>query len=703
MRQPSWQRITFRSGAVVLGLLTAALASGAPSTTATAPKLSSGQTAHIEEALNRLTWGAAPGEAAQIKQLGLQHWIQLQLHPDQIPENPILVHKLAPLATLRMTPEQLEAAIPPGFKIRQMAMGKLPLPSDPKARAIAEVELANFRKRTARKQDAAAPGNAMTAHGGARAQALQRLAQRLTPEQLRSLRQGTPESRVQAFLALSPELQQQVLGTIPRPMAYQLIAWAPVELQRRVMLAVAPQQVIANDLTEGRLLQAVYTNRQLEDVLTDFWFNHFNIFINKGEPERYLLASYERDAIRPHVLGKFYNLLVATAESPAMLFYLDNWRSVSPAAALAQRQKQIERLQKAQQRLSLQLAQLQWNPDRQNFLRQRLGQIQARLKRLRNAPSPGINENYGREVMELHTLGVTGGYTQKDVIEVARCFTGWTIGVPGTPGGPQNHPAFYFNARLHDNDPKTVLGQNIPGGGGMQDGLRVLWILAHSPATAHHISYELAQRFVNDEPPAALVNRMAKTFLSSDGDLRRVMETMINSPEFWSAAAQKSKIKSPMEMMVSSLRATGANVENPLRLTQLLAQMGQPLYGKEPPTGYSNVGQDWVSSAGLLSRLNFSLMLASNRLPGVRVDLAQFAPREGDALAVSGALFDDLLDGQVSPATRNTIFKALQEPVRPNAVRKAAFATPENPHPLSPAQVQLTAGLILGSPEFQRR
>ena len=301
-------------------------------------------------------------------------------------------------------------------------------------------------------------------------------------------------------------------------------------------------------------------------MLADFWFNHFNVYLDKGL-DRILVTSYERDAIRPHVLGKFRDLLDATAKSPAMLFYLDNWQSVGPDAA-------------------------------------RIG-----AKRRR-----GLNENYGRELLELHTLGVDGGYTQKDVTEVARCFTGWTI------EQPLRGARFVFNPRFHDQGEKMVLGVRIRAGGGVGDGEKVLDIVARHPSTARFISRTLAMRFVADDPPESLVEHMAATFRATDGDLRAVMKTMLESKEFWSEGAYRSKMKSPLEMVASAVRASGADVDFATALANQVAQMGEPLYRKQEPTGYSNSSQEWVNSAGLMARMNFASGLAENQVPGVKTE-----------------------------------------------------------------------------------
>jgi len=331
---------------------------------------------------------------------------------------------------------------------------------------------------------------------------------------------------------------------------------------------------IAADLSQDKLLRAIYSNRQLEELLVDFWYNHFNVFLGKGA-DRYLVPAYERETIRPHVLGKFYDLLLATAQSPAMLFYLDNWQSVSPDISAG------------------------------------------RFARPNQKAKRGLNENYGRELLELHTLGVDGGYTQKDVIEVARCFTGWTIANPPKGG------SFKYNDKVHDQGQKVVLGHLIPAGGGRQDGLDVLGILARHPSTAHFISLKLAQRFVSDDPPPSLVNRMAQTFLQTDGDLREVMRTMLSSPEFWSQGAYRAKVKTPLELVVGAMRATHADVTSALSLGNQLQKLGEPLYRKIDPNGYSSAGVDWVSSAGLLDRIKFAVALSHNLVPGVQVDTSQ--------------------------------------------------------------------------------
>ncbi len=340
------------------------------------------------------------------------------------------------------------------------------------------------------------------------------------------------------------------------------------------------------ELSQQKILRATYNDRQLEEVLVDFWFNHFNVFSGKGQFARFYLTEYEREAIRPHVLGRFRDMLGATAESPAMLWYLDNWMSAAPAAEAS-------------------------TPQRGRRMRRPAQSPQpARPQR----PARGLNENYGRELLELHTLGVDGGYTQEDVVNVARAFTGWTIDAPRRGGGD-----FMFNARIHDKGEKLVLGQRIPAGGGRDDGERVLDIVAVHPATARHIALKLATRFVSDTPPAALVDRAANVFRDTDGDLRAVTRAIITSPEFLAPAARRAKVKTPLEFVVSALRVTSADVATAAPLVQQLRTLGMPLYGAQPPTGYDDDAASWTNSGALLARMNFAVALSENRIAGSRV------------------------------------------------------------------------------------
>jgi uncharacterized protein (DUF1800 family) len=344
----------------------------------------------------------------------------------------------------------------------------------------------------------------------------------------------------------------------------------PKLAQERGMMAgtMNAPRVIILELQQARLLRAVYSQRQLYEVMVDFWSNHFNIFAAKGA-DRWLTTSYDRDTIRPNALGKFRDLLLATAKSPAMLFYLDNWLSVSPNGVV-------------------------------------------RLPA--NARRRGLNENYAREIMELHTLGVDGGYTQEDVREVARCFTGWTL------LRPRVDAEFHFEPRLHDSGAKTVLGTRIPAGGGVDDGIKVIDILARHPATAKFIATKLVRRFVADEPPASLVNQAADTFRRSDGDIRAVIRAIVSAPAFYAPEVYKAKVKKPLEYVASALRATQAETKVTHQMLRYLGRMGEPLFLAQPPTGFPDVGNSWISPDMLLTRMNFASDLVANRLDGARID-----------------------------------------------------------------------------------
>lgn len=356
------------------------------------------------------------------------------------------------------------------------------------------------------------------------------------------------------------ERQRAATGTEPDDQQMQA---PPSATQRK------SRQVIS-DLEQAKLLRAVYSERQLEEVLVDFWFNHFNVFAGKGATRHYV-GEYEREAIRPFVLGNFRDMLGATAKHPAMLFYLDNWLSTTATGAQSAR------------------------PARR---------------------SSGLNENYARELLELHTLGVDGGYTQQDIVNVARAFTGWSM-------QPRQGSGFMFLAARHDRGEKTVLGQTIKAGGGVDDGERVLDIVAAHPSTAKHIATKLAVRFVSDTPAPALVARLAAKFTATRGDLREVMRALLSSPEFLSPDAHRAKVKTPLEFVASALRATGAEIRNATPLVRTLREMGMPPYFCQPPTGYDDTSTTWVNAGALVSRMNFAVDLSKNALRGVRVPLSE--------------------------------------------------------------------------------
>ena len=615
------------------------------------------------QALNRLSFGPRPGDVQRVMEIGVDKWIDQQLHPEKIDDS-ALDARLAAFRTLRMDNREIVMSFPDEQVIKAVAEGKISMPSDPATRAIYQAQLERYQQKMERKQEAANTDPAVAGQGKlSEAEMSQRREDRLyadlKAEQILDL---TPDQRMEEILKMSPE-EQRALGESLKGNQRDEFFEGMTPQQRETVMALGnPTQVVISELAQAKLLRAIYSERQLQEVMTDFWFNHFNVFIGKGA-DRYLITSYERDVIRPHALGKFEDLLVATAQSPAMMFYLDNWLSEGPNSDAA---NGIRRNPYAHKR-----------PHNRGPVQQAKGK--------RN----GLNENYGRELMELHTLGVNGGYTQKDVTEVARVFTGWTIKQPREGGG------FFFDERLHEPGDKTVLGHRIKFSG-EKEGREVLHLLAHNPSTAKFICTKLATRFVSDDPPPALVDRMSQTFLKKNGDIREVLKTMLSSPEFWSPEVYRAKVKTPLEFVVSAARASGAEVTDAMPLVRQLQNMGMPLYGMQPPTGYSMKAEAWVNSSALLGRMNFALALAGGKMKGVDVETGRMLPSDVpmDSEQALTTLENDLLAGDVSPQTHNTISAQLDDP---------RISQRKLDDPARAPNVNVIAGLLLGSPEFQRR
>jgi uncharacterized protein (DUF1800 family) len=579
----------------------------------------------ILHALNRLTYGPRPGDVERVRQMGLSKWIEQQLNPNAMDDRAVEA-RLEQFPTLRMPTVKLLAEYP-----------------EPKQQAReAAAKAARLEPRQEQRPgDAAVADSAASMKDDANAPAPMK---QEPPAEMNAATRGAGK--------------RDLLGggdpnAVPRAIADD---------------SKRPQRVV-EELAMAKVARAIYSERQLQQVMDDFWFNHFNVFAGKGE-DRWFLTAYERDVIQPHTMGKFKDLLTATAKSPAMLFYLDNFLSADPRAA---------------DRLAAERAARQRR--RGGFgrpLPPRAPQQQQAKKNVR-----GLNENYGRELMELHTLGVDGGYTQKDVTEVARCFTGWTI------DKPRENADFKFDERMHDPDPKVVLGKKIHAGG-MKDGEQVIELLARHPSTARFISTKLARRFVSDTPPQSLVGRMAQTFQSSDGDIRAVLKTMIYSPEFWSREAYRAKIKTPFELVVSTARALGSDVDTPMPLVQWTGRIGEPLYQCQPPTGYADKADAWVNTGALLNRLNFSLALAGNKVRGSRSDVGSLLGPEadGDAKAALNRAVQVFLAGQTVATTVETLEKQLESP----QILQAKLDDP-----VRRVDLGVVAGLVLGAPEFQRR
>ena len=519
--------------------------------------------ATIVHVLNRLTWGPRPGDVETVRAMGLERWLDRQLHPDRLDDSAL--------------EKRLHALETHGLSSGELLEG---------------YELPREAKREIQKRRAEL--------GEGASEVDQRRARRELVQKYGSRMQGSP------------------------------------------------RQVI-EELQEAKLLRATLSERQLDEVLVDFWLNHFNVYAQKG-PVRFLAAEHER-AIRAHAWGRFEDLLVATAKSPAMLFYLDNWLSADPAAAARLNERALRFGPRMGRRTGV-------TPEE---MREALGR------------RSGLNENYARELLELHTLGVDGGYTQKDVTEVARAFTGWTI-----RGLRQDAPVFTFDGRLHDGGDKLVLGQTVKGRG-EAEGLEILHRLAISPTTARFVSWKLARRLVADDPPAALVDRATATFERTGGAIREVVRTIVTAPEFLAPEVRQAKLKTPLEFVVSAVRASGASVASPRELAKRVADMGMPLYLQQPPTGYKDTADAWVGASGLVARLNFALDLSAGRVPGIELPPSVFAPTPGASLADGVAA--RLVPAGLSPSTRATL-------------EAEAKAQP------TPARL---AGLVLGSPEFQRR
>jgi uncharacterized protein (DUF1800 family) len=543
--------------------LVAPLAPASASWTSAGKKLTEEQ--KILHLLNRIGYGPRPGDLGRVKRIGIEKYIEEQLHPERIDDS-ALEARLRRFESLRMSTAELYEKYPEPMMI------------------------------------AAQLGLRRQAGG------------------------DQPESQQR-------ELRQKILT---------YYAEKNLKLPRELLI----------ELQSQKILRAVYSERQLYEVMVDFWLNHFNVFWGKGA-DRWLMTDYEMNAIRPHALGKFKDLVMATAKSPAMLFYLDNFQSSAPDAQLP------------------------------------LGRPAPSRRALLQRRARGINENYARELMELHTMGVDGGYTQKDVEEVARCFTGWTI------ERPRSGARFVFRPWMHDKGEKIVLGHRIPPGGGIEDGEKVIDILVHHPSTARFIATKLVRRFLSDDPPPAVVERVAAIYQKTDGDIRQMLRAILTSKEFFSAQAYRAKVKTPFELIVSSIRALGAETDGSPALAQVIARMGQPLYLCQPPTGYPDRASAWVSAGALLERMNFAQALAGNRIPGTSVDLKRLV---GDSQKVLDRAMDILLGGDVSAQTRQALGEQVKSRVTIPAGKEQSL-TQQNADP----NLSRIIALVLGSPEFQRR
>jgi uncharacterized protein (DUF1800 family) len=678
----------------------------------------------ILHALSRFTFGPRPGDLEAVKTMSLDKWFDQQLHPATI-DQADLESRLAQFPAMQLSAQDLLFRLPSNAVIRQVADGKAPVPSYPALRPIYENEIARVQFRRQEKeqknqQQASSTAATMTTYAPSATQDGMMAAEstavakgqpgngQMMSEQNQPETLAFDQNQIAAILALPPPQRVSSLAAMQQPQ-FDSFRKALKQPQRITLLAgltpvqkeyVAalenPQRLVAEELAAQRLTRDIYSDAQLQEVMTDFWLNHFNVFLHKNEATPYYLVSYERDVIRPLALGKFEDLLEATAHSPAMLLYLDNATSMGPDSPAAEKNK--ERAAR--------------NPDAK-----------------KKAPE-GLNENYARELMELHTLGVNGGYTQADVTQVARVLTGWTVDRPERGGG------FKFDENRHEPGAKKVLGKKIKEHGELE-GRELLHMLASRPATAQFISRKLAVRFVSDDPPQALVDRLAKSYMSSGGDIAAVLKTLYHSPEFWADSAYRAKVKTPIEYIVSAARASNANSDNMLPFVNALRDMGMPLYGAVPPTGYKWTAATWISTGALVSRMNFALTLAANKLPGVTVSwsvpaavwTAQLNQPASPTAAASAPIVlttpvpgpnappdveeqrleSFLVAGGVSDSTRSAVLQQFAAQSTQTLVAGTPGAIVVKP--IKPAQAasalekqdQLLAGLLLGSPEFQRR
>jgi len=532
--------------------------------------------------LNRFTFGPRPGDIERVLAMGTDKWFEQQLNPDSINDS-VLQKRLADYPTLTMTPLEALTSFPDRRTIQDVSNEELQPPTDPGLAAVYEVQLVKLGnkkgKPVAAEDNSDQRSDAEIAEQKKRDQAT---AARITGELL-----ALPREQRMATLIKQPVADRIAFTTYVSGEQRGLLLSQFTPRERELFNSMAGKidttYQIASELSQAKLLRVILSERQLQEVMTDFWFNHFNVFIGK-DSDRWYTTSYERDTIRKNSLGKFRDLLISTATSPAMMVYLDNWQSIGP-----------------------------------DSLANGVNPANPKSKK----GNRGLNENYGRELMELHTVGVNGGYTQADVTALSAILTGWTVDRPHQAG------SFVFEPRRHEPGPKQWFGHTIdastePGQPnaqpGMSEGIQALTILASSPQTAHFICYKLAQRFVADDPPSALVDHMAATWLSTDGDIKAILRTLVQSPEFNSKNYYRNKVKTPIEFIASTFRATATDPANPGALVQTLKNMGMPPYYALPPTGYYITADRWMNSSALVDRLNFSYALTSSKFANQKFD-----------------------------------------------------------------------------------
>ena len=617
----------------------------------------------VQQVLNRFTFGPRPGEVERVLAMGVDRWFEQQLNPSAIKDD-ANDKRLRDFPTLGMPADQALLRFPDRGAVEQVAKGLRPYPADPLLASLYEVQVYKYNDDLV-KNKVDASGKKAFDPSPAEIAAAKKDGQAVASRIAGDLFVLPKEQRMAALVRLPVADRIAFTSYLQGPQRNLLLGeFTPVE--REVFTAMAANinsaYQIGQELAQAKMVRAIGSERQLQEVMADFWFNHFNVFVGK-DADQWYTTSYDRDAIRAHAVGKFRDLLMATATSPAMMIYLDNWLSIGPDS-----------------------------------------KANAPAKPGGKPGTKGLNENYGREVMELHTVGVNGGYTQADVTALAAILTGWGVDRPYQGAG-----GFLFDPKKHEQGSKAWFGRTIgsadppAANAGMQEGVEALGILAASPKTAHFISWKLAQRFVADDPPPALVDRMAKTYLATDGDIKAVLRALSASPEFNSHKYFRNKVKTPVEFLASAFRTTATDPSNPGAMVNAAKQMGMELFHALPPTGYYITAEQWMNSSALVDRLNFAYQLTNNKFANQKFDSAHvlalglmaqpataqpagYVSGDGEGVDVALRVLETtLIGGGVSAQTNLLIHKQVDPQAGMNATDR----------------LNLLTALVMGSPEFQ--
>jgi uncharacterized protein (DUF1800 family) len=622
--------------------------------------------------LDRFTYGPRPGDLQKIRTLGVNGWFKQQLDPKSIDDS-AMDARLVRYPAMQLPLEKLMETYPDNQMVKAAMDGRVSMPSGEAAKAIYANQEERYQEKLAKDKKAKGSKDAK-ADGGDDAMTAP------LPHSVDEILAMDPETRFKAVCHLTlPQLRELRKEMLPAQRGLLVVGMTPTQVEAIAAFG-GPERLVGAEDIQVKLLRDVYSERQLQEVMIDFWLNHFNVYIKKSQQAPYYISAYEREAIRPFALGRFESLLISTASSPAMLNYLDNSSSVGPNSTFA------------------------------TGAGLRFGQQRPK--------DSGLNENYARELMELHTVGVNGGYTQKDVTEVAKVFTGWTVDKGYRAGTPAAQAE--YDASKHEPGDKLVMGQKIKWQG-EPEGIQVLKLLAESPQCAKFISTKLAVRFVSDTPPQAMVDRMTQKFLETKGDIRQVLATMVNSPEFFTSVTYRSKLKTPQDFVLSAVRAAGSQVDNAAGLETAITDLGMPVYGMQTPQGYSMKAEAWNSTTQLVNRMNFAMALATDRVAGVHTDASSLlGPDAAGKTPEQKAEWLEavLLHEPVSARTNRSILgqvamdsaQQTAELKQVEAIRGRGYGQqlsgadgPMGGAMVPDPQAALAVGLILGSPEFQRR